>query len=40
MRKKLKEKYNPVFVDVLNEPGSDKYKVVVESEHFAGKSTL
>lgn len=32
MRKKLVEKYAPTFVDVLNEPGSNKYKVVVESE--------
>jgi stress-induced morphogen len=38
MRKKLEEKYKPTLLEVMNE--GDKYKVVVESEYFRGKSTL
>ena len=40
MKWKLQDFYAPSFLNVLNEAGGDKFKVVVESEKFVGKTPL
>jgi len=40
MKKKLTDFYSPSFLNVLNEAGGDKFKVVVESQKFEGKTHL